>query len=76
MRDGVSGFLVNGHDPADYADRLLELLADPAEGRRMGQRGIAHSLRFSWDATASEILSVYTSLRGGVAGSRARGAAS
>jgi len=62
VRDGVSGFLVNGHDPADYADRLLELLADPAEGHRMGQRGIAHSLRYSWDATASEILSIYGSL--------------
>ncbi len=59
VRDNVTGFLVEGHDPADHADRLLALLRDPALVRSMGSRGVERSTRFSWDATAAEILSVY-----------------
>lgn len=63
--DGVTGFLVDGHDPADYADRLLRLLSDPAGSRRMGEAGIAHAARFSWDATATQSLAVYRELLDG-----------
>lgn len=63
--DGVTGFLVDGHDPADHADRVLEILGDRARSRRMGAAAVAHSLRFSWDATASEILAVYRELLDG-----------
>jgi D-inositol-3-phosphate glycosyltransferase len=59
VRDGVSGFLVGGWDPADYADRLLRVLSDRASARRMGEAGVGHALSFSWDTTAAEILSVY-----------------
>jgi D-inositol-3-phosphate glycosyltransferase len=62
IEDGVTGFLVDGHDPADYADRVLSLLADPARARRMGAAALERSLRFSWDATANEMLSVYREL--------------
>jgi D-inositol-3-phosphate glycosyltransferase len=62
VTDGVTGFLVEGHDPADHAERLLALLGDRAAARRMGDAAVARSLRFSWDATASEILSVYREL--------------
>jgi D-inositol-3-phosphate glycosyltransferase len=57
--DGTTGFLVNGHDPSAYAERILDLLRDPRGARRMGRAGVAHALRFSWDTTAAEILSVY-----------------
>lgn len=62
VRDGTSGFLVEGHDPADHAGRVLELLGDPAKGRRMGEAAVAHSFRFSWDGTAGDILGVYREL--------------
>lgn len=62
IRDGETGFLVEGDDPADHAQRVLDLLADPDEARAMGARGTAHSLRFSWDATADELLAVYQEL--------------
>jgi D-inositol-3-phosphate glycosyltransferase len=65
VADGVTGFLVEGHDPADHADRLLQVLRDPRRSRRMGVAGAAQSLRFSWDATAAEILSVYRELLDG-----------
>lgn len=62
VSDGRTGFLVPGHEPGGYAERILELLRDPGEARRMGERGMVHALRFSWDATAAEVLSVYREL--------------
>ncbi len=67
VADGVTGYLVGGHDPADHADRLLDVLRDPATARRMGEEAIAQSLGYSWDATATEILSVYRELLDGAA---------
>lgn len=66
VADGVTGYLVEGHDPGDHADRLLALLSDPAAALRMGETAIVHSLRFSWDATATGILSVYRELLDGL----------
>jgi D-inositol-3-phosphate glycosyltransferase len=63
--DGVTGFLVEGHDAGDHADRVLELLRDGAAAHRQGRAGIEHSLRFSWDATAGEMLGVYRELLDG-----------
>jgi D-inositol-3-phosphate glycosyltransferase len=60
--DGVTGFLVDGHDPADHAERVLALLADRAEAERMGRAGVERSMRFSWDVTAAELLDVYREL--------------
>ena len=64
VRDGVTGFLVPGHDPGDYADRLLTVLSDRVGARRMGDAAAANSLRFSWDATATDVLGVYRELLG------------
>jgi D-inositol-3-phosphate glycosyltransferase len=62
VRDGVGGFLVDGHDPGEYAERLLRVLADPTEAARMGRDGARLALRFTWDATATEVLDVYREL--------------
>ncbi|MGH2636207.1 MAG: glycosyltransferase, partial [Actinomycetota bacterium] len=66
VADGVTGFLVEGHDPADHADRVLAVLGDRDAARRMGEAGVEHSLRFSWDITAGGILGVYRELLDGV----------
>ncbi len=63
--DGVSGYLVQGHDPGDHAERLLALLGDPDGARRMGEAGVAHSRSFSWEVTALEVLGVYRELLDG-----------
>ena len=63
--DGVTGFLVEGDDPGDHADAVLRVLGDPEGAAVLGREGVAHSLRFSWDATAGEILGVYRELLDG-----------
>ena len=65
VADEVTGYLVEGHDPADHADRLLSVLRDPDGAGRMGEAGARQSMRFSWEATATEIWSVYRELLDG-----------
>jgi D-inositol-3-phosphate glycosyltransferase len=62
VEDGVTGHLVEGHDPADHAERVLSILGDAKARARMGDAGVARSLLFSWDATAAGMLSVYREL--------------
>jgi D-inositol-3-phosphate glycosyltransferase len=62
--DGVTGFRVPGHDPGDYAERLLQVLHDDVGARRMGDAAVVHALRFSWDSTAAGILDVYREVVG------------
>jgi D-inositol-3-phosphate glycosyltransferase len=62
VSDRETGFLVPGHEPTDYADRILELLADRELGRRMGEAAVGHARRFSWEATAGEVRQVYEEL--------------
>jgi D-inositol-3-phosphate glycosyltransferase len=59
VRDGVSGILVPGHDPAAYADVLEELLRNPARRRRLATGALTHSAGFGWSATAAGVLASY-----------------
>jgi D-inositol-3-phosphate glycosyltransferase len=65
VHDGRTGFLVEGHDPSDHADRLLRVLGDPELARRIGEQAAREALRFTWDATAAELRGVYHELVGG-----------
>jgi D-inositol-3-phosphate glycosyltransferase len=60
--DGQTGYLVPGHDPAQYTERILLLLGNRESTRRLGARAARHAAGFSWDATAAEILNVYQEL--------------
>jgi D-inositol-3-phosphate glycosyltransferase len=64
VKDGETGFLVDGWEPSDFSERLLWLLSDPRTARRMGEASVLQALQFSWDSTASDILSVYSELTG------------
>jgi N-acetyl-alpha-D-glucosaminyl L-malate synthase BshA len=46
VTDGTSGYLLEVGDVAGMAERALELLADPARLRQMGQRARAEAQRF------------------------------
>jgi D-inositol-3-phosphate glycosyltransferase len=59
VRDGVSGLLVDGHDPADYAAVLADLIGTPRRLAALGKGAVAHAERFGWSATATGLLDVY-----------------
>ncbi len=59
VRDGVSGVLVDGHDPCDYADVIAALLAAPERRAELAAGAVEHASRFGWGATADGILSAY-----------------
>jgi D-inositol-3-phosphate glycosyltransferase len=61
----TSGLLVNGHDPAEYADAIERVLTDPALARRLRAGAVEHSQRFSWDATVARFLELYEGITGG-----------
>jgi D-inositol-3-phosphate glycosyltransferase len=52
VRDEVSGYLIDDHDAAIYAERIGRLLADPELAQQMGRRGRLLAQRFSWTRTA------------------------
>jgi D-inositol-3-phosphate glycosyltransferase len=55
VRDEVSGYLIDEHDPASYAERIGRLLADPEYAQQMGRRGSLLAQRFSWKRTADRL---------------------
>ncbi len=54
-----AGTLVPTHDVDDWADALVELLADPARRAELGARAVAHASHFGWEATTTALLAVY-----------------
>jgi D-inositol-3-phosphate glycosyltransferase len=59
VRDGSSGLLVDGHDPADYAAVIRDLIGAPDRLATLGRGAVAHAERFGWSATATGLLDVY-----------------
>jgi len=59
VSDGVTGVLVDGHDPADYASAIHVLLTDPVAREAMSQKAVRHAECFGWDVTADRTLDVY-----------------
>ncbi|MEO8106883.1 MAG: D-inositol-3-phosphate glycosyltransferase [Actinomycetes bacterium] len=59
VADGVSGVLIDGHDPHDYASVLGQLVADPRRREVLAAGAVTHAAEFGWDATAKATLAVY-----------------
>jgi len=62
VADGHSGYLIAGHDPADYAAALRSILDDPATEARLFAGAVEHAAGFSWDATADRLFELYRGL--------------
>ena len=60
VRDGVSGVLVDGHDPEEWARVLADLAASPSRRAELSRGAVAHASGFGWPATADRLLEVYT----------------
>lgn len=60
--DGVTGYLVDSRDPADYARPIARLLDDPRAAGAMGARAETASRRFAWSMTAARLRRSYADL--------------
>jgi D-inositol-3-phosphate glycosyltransferase len=56
---GVSGLLVDGHDPQTWADALASVVLDPGRRDSMAQAASLHAAQFSWDVTVDGLLGSY-----------------
>ena len=59
VADGISGSLVDGHDPKAWSAVLLRLLAQPERRLILSLGAVKHAENFGWDQTARTILDVY-----------------
>jgi D-inositol-3-phosphate glycosyltransferase len=65
VADGISGVLVDGHDPIAWGSVITRLLLDPKRRELMSIAAVAHAKNFSWNATAKKTLAVYNQVLNG-----------
>ncbi|WP_441922276.1 D-inositol-3-phosphate glycosyltransferase [Marmoricola sp. RAF53] len=63
VADGRSGFLVAGHDPADYARVIERVIASPDLRHDLSVGAVLQAAAFSWERTAADSLAVYERAR-------------
>jgi D-inositol-3-phosphate glycosyltransferase len=62
VEHGHTGFLVEGRDPADFAARIDELIAQPGRAAAMGRAAAELASGFSWSTTAGRLRRLYADL--------------
>ncbi|WP_441251517.1 D-inositol-3-phosphate glycosyltransferase [Kitasatospora sp. McL0602] len=63
VRDGVTGLMVQGHDPAAYARALCRFADDPRWVGQLGLAAVRHAAGFGWEACARATERVYAETR-------------
>jgi D-inositol-3-phosphate glycosyltransferase len=59
VADGISGVLVDGHDPKAWSSVISRLLQEPQRRVLLSMGAIEHASHFGWDVTARGTLDVY-----------------
>jgi D-inositol-3-phosphate glycosyltransferase len=59
VSDGISGSLVDGHDPKAWASVINRLLVEPQRRISLSLGAIEHASKFGWERTARGTLDVY-----------------
>lgn len=62
VEDGETGFLVESREPAEFAERVDDLLAVPALAEGMGRTAAERARRYSWSTTAGRLRRLYADL--------------
>lgn len=62
VADGLSGLLVDGHDPKSWASVLLRLAHEPERRALLAAGALKHAQRFDWERTSSATLGVYENI--------------
>ena len=60
VKDGHSGVLVDGHDPADWARVIKRLVRAPRRLQALSAGARRHASAFGWSATVDRLARVYT----------------
>jgi D-inositol-3-phosphate glycosyltransferase len=60
--DGHTGFLVEGRDPADYAERAARVLASHERAAEMSVAAAARARRYTWPIAAARLRRLYADL--------------
>lgn len=59
VRDGISGVLVDGHDAATWAERIIAVVSNHELRSKLSAGAISHASHFGWDDTTDKLLAVY-----------------
>jgi D-inositol-3-phosphate glycosyltransferase len=59
VADGISGVLVDGHDPKAWSSVISRLLQEPQRRVLLSMGAIEHTSHFGWDVTARGTLDIY-----------------
>jgi D-inositol-3-phosphate glycosyltransferase len=59
VADGISGVLVDGHDPKAWSSVIARLLQEPQRRVLLSMGAIEHASHFGWDGTARGTLDIY-----------------
>jgi D-inositol-3-phosphate glycosyltransferase len=62
IEDGRTGFLVDGEDPALYAERVRRILDEPDLAARMGEAAARRAGQYTWSTTAARLRRLYADL--------------
>ncbi|MFC5642815.1 D-inositol-3-phosphate glycosyltransferase [Kitasatospora cinereorecta] len=72
VQGGVTGTLVDGHDPDAWAHALEAYVTDPALVARYGAAAARHAAAFGWSASAATTADVYAGALAARGGARRR----
>ncbi|MEV0622607.1 D-inositol-3-phosphate glycosyltransferase [Nonomuraea sp. NPDC050404] len=59
VNNGVSGLLVDGHDPGDWSKVLRRFITAPRWRDQLSEGARTHAAAFGWQATAAHLMEVY-----------------
>ena len=59
---GDAAILFEGEDPADIADKILEVVLDPSLRKTLSSRAVQRSTQFSWQEGAEKVYQVFQQL--------------
>ena len=59
VSDGISGCLVDGHDPKAWSAVISRLIMEPQRRLLLGMNAVEHASHFGWEGTARKTLDVY-----------------
>lgn len=62
VEHGTTGYLVEGRDPADYAEHIDAILADPVLAHRLSVSAAARARTYTWSVSAARLRRMYEDL--------------